>query len=89
MLMVEQIKQRLIEALSPTMLEVIDESHLHAGHMGARPSGETHFRVRCVSAAFNDKSRLEQHRLVNAALAHELSTSIHALALELKVCEQS
>jgi BolA family transcriptional regulator, general stress-responsive regulator len=86
MTMVEQIKLRLSEALSPNVLEVIDESHLHAGHMGARPSGETHFRVRCVSAAFKDKTRVEQHRLVNAALAHELSTSIHALALELKGC---
>jgi BolA family transcriptional regulator, general stress-responsive regulator len=86
MIMVEQIKLRLSEALSPTVLEVIDESHLHAGHMGARPSGETHFRVRCVSAAFNGKSRVAQHRLVNEALAHELSTSIHALALELKGC---
>lgn len=86
MTMVEQIKLRLSEALSPTVLEVIDESHLHAGHMGARPSGETHFRVLCVSVAFNGKSRVEQHRLVNAVLAHELSTSIHALALELKGC---
>jgi BolA family transcriptional regulator, general stress-responsive regulator len=86
MIMVEQIKLRLNEALSPIMLEVIDESHLHAGHMGARPSGETHFRVLCTSAAFNGKSRVEQHRLVNKALAHELSTSIHALALELKGC---
>ncbi len=86
MTMAEQIKLRLNEALSPITLEVIDESHLHAGHTGARPSGETHFRVLCVSEAFSGKTRLEQHRLVNAALAHELSTSIHALALELRAC---
>ncbi len=83
-IMADILKQRLNTVLQPTSLEVIDESHLHQGHMGARPEGETHFRIRCVSALFNGKTRLEQHRLVNSALAHELSTSIHALALELR-----
>ena len=78
------IKQRLSHILHPLSIEVIDESHLHQGHMGARPEGETHFRIRCVSEAFNGKTRVEQHRLVNTALAQELETSIHALALELK-----
>ena len=83
-IMADILKQRLNTVLQPTSLEVIDESHLHQGHMGARPEGETHFRIRCVSALFNGKTRLEQHRLVNLVLAQELSTSIHALALELK-----
>ncbi len=82
--MADLIKQRLNEILKPIMIEVTDESHLHAGHMGARPQGETHFRIKCMSEAFNGKTRLEQHRLINSALAHELATSIHALALELK-----
>ena len=84
MTMVEHIKKILNAEFNPLTIEVIDESHLHAGHMGSREGGETHFRIRCVSSDFNGKTRLEQHRLVNTALAHELNTSIHALALELK-----
>ena len=84
MTMQQTIFDKLEAGLAPAQLDVIDESHLHAGHSGARPGGETHFRVRCVSAAFAGKSRVERHRLVNAALASELATSVHALALELK-----
>jgi BolA protein len=62
-------------------LAIIDESHLHAGHAGARPGGESHFRVEIVSAAFEGKSRLERQRMVYAALADELRHDIHALAL--------
>ncbi len=72
----------LTEALRPTALDVSDESHLHAGHAGARPAGETHFRVRIVADAFNGKSRLERHRLVNALLAAELRNGVHALAID-------
>ncbi|MBY0612962.1 MAG: BolA family transcriptional regulator [Beijerinckiaceae bacterium] len=84
MTMRETIAEKLQRLLDPAQLDVIDESHLHAGHSGARPGGETHFRVRCVSAAFAGKSRVERHRIVNAALADELASSVHALALELK-----
>jgi len=77
----EQIVARLEERFAPTALEVIDESHLHAGHIGARPEGETHFRVHIVSAAFAGLSRLERHRLVNATLAEELEGPVHALAV--------
>lgn len=78
----ERVEGTLIDAFSPTILEVIDESHLHAGHAGARPEGETHYRVRIVAAAFAGKSRLERHRLVNAALAGEFETGLHALAID-------
>ena len=84
MTMQQTIAAKLGAALDPQTLDVIDESHQHAGHSGARPGGETHFRVRCQSAAFAGKSRVERHRLVNAALADELKTTVHALALELK-----
>lgn len=77
----ETIEARLTETFAPERLEVIDESHLHAGHAGAREGGESHFRVRIVSAAFAGKSRVERHRLVNAALAAELEGPIHALAI--------
>jgi BolA protein len=74
----------LTQSLHPAVLEVIDESSLHAGHAGWREGGETHFRVRVVSAAFNGKSRIERHRMVNALLAAELRSGVHALAIEAK-----
>lgn len=76
------IETRLREALGPETLEIVDESHLHRGHAGARPEGESHFRVRVVSSAFAGKSRVERQRMVYAALADELRDDIHALALE-------
>lgn len=77
----EKILARLNERFAPTSLEVIDESHLHAGHAGARPEGETHFRVHIVSAAFDGLPRLARHRLVNETLAAELAGPVHALAV--------
>lgn len=79
---VEIIERKLTEALSPVRLDVIDESHLHAGHAGARPEGESHFRVEITSTAFEGKSRVERQRLVYGALAEEMAGPIHALALK-------
>jgi BolA protein len=62
-------------------LRVIDESHLHAGHAGARPEGETHFRVEITAIAFAGQSRVARHRLIYDALADELAGPVHALAL--------
>ena len=76
------IAQKLTKAFAPERLDVIDDSHHHAGHGGARPEGETHFSVNIVSQAFRGKSRLERHRLINAALADELSGGVHALAIK-------
>ncbi|MCT7377381.1 BolA family protein [Chelativorans salis] len=84
------IETKLVEAFSPERLAVINESHLHAGHhhtAGGHDetfdgSGETHFRVRIVSAAFAGMSRVERHRAVNEALAEELKGGVHALAIE-------
>ena len=76
------ISKKLHDAFAPTRLDVIDESHLHEGHMGHRPGGETHFRVDIVSDGFEGKSRIERHRLINAALAAELAGPVHALALK-------
>jgi len=78
----EIIEQKLTAALSPSDLEIIDESHKHAGHAGARPEGQSHFNVRVVSAAFEGKSRVERQRLVYQALAEEMKGPIHALALQ-------
>jgi BolA family transcriptional regulator, general stress-responsive regulator len=76
------LEQKLSDHLHPTHLEVIDESNQHHGHAGAHPSGESHFRVRIASNAFKGLSRVAQHRLVNAAVAEELKTRVHALAVE-------
>lgn len=77
-----RISAKLTENFSPAALEVVDESHQHAGHSGARPDGESHFRVKIVAEAFRGKTRVEQHRLVNAALAEELKERVHALAIQ-------
>lgn len=75
------IERKLVEALSPTRLTVVDDSARHAGHRGHDHGGESHFRVEVVSAAFAGKSRVERHRLVNALLAEELAGPVHALQL--------
>src|SRR5947209_13382473 len=75
------ITEKLTKAFAPQSLRVVDESHQHAGHADHRPGGETHFRVYIVSAVFVGKTRLERHRLVNAALASELAGGVHALAV--------
>ena len=75
------ITDKLTKTFAPQSLEVEDESHRHQGHAGHRPGGETHFRVHIVAEAFRGKSRLERHRLINQALAAELSGGVHALAI--------
>lgn len=81
----DTIEQKLTNAFTPSALEVLDESHLHAGHSGnPGGDGETHFRVRMTSGQFAGKIRVAQHRLVNEVLAEELKHPVHALALELK-----
>jgi BolA protein len=77
----DTLRRRLTEALAPTHLAIIDESHRHAGHAGASPEGETHFRVEIVSAAFAGLSRIERQRLVHQVLAAELAGRVHALSL--------
>jgi BolA family transcriptional regulator, general stress-responsive regulator len=80
----ERITRTLEEAFRPARVNVVDESHLHKGHAGHRPEGETHFRVRIASDAFAGKSRVDSHRMVNAALAGEFASGLHALAIEIE-----
>ena len=81
----DNIRQKLTAAFAPQSLEVVDESHRHAGHAGATRDdgshGETHFHVRLVTAAFDGVSRVERQRRVYAALADELKGPVHALSL--------
>jgi BolA protein len=80
-LRVERIRSRLTAALGPTMLEIVDESHKHAGHEGAR-DGRGHFAVDIVSAAFDGELPLARHRRVYAALGELMQTDIHALTIK-------
>jgi BolA protein len=75
------IAEKLTKTFAPAQLDVVDESHLHAGHAGHRPGGESHFRIHIVSEAFRGKSRLERHRMINAALSGEFEAGVHALAI--------
>lgn len=78
---VERIRALIEAALAPERLEVIDESHLHVGHAGAR-DGRGHFRIRIGCSRFSGKPRLARHRMVYAALGSMMETDIHALAIE-------
>ena len=82
----DHLSARLQERLTPTSLKVIDESHLHAGHIGANASGVgTHFRVHITSPFFTDKSRVACHRLVYDALRDFIDQGLHALAIETEI----
>jgi BolA protein len=78
----ETIRAKLVAALDPVRLVIKDESHLHAGHAGARAGGESHFRVLIVSAAFQGMAPVARQRAVNAALKDELAGPVHALAMK-------
>nr|WP_199044053.1 BolA family protein [Dyella sp. ASV24] len=79
--MVEQIRERLQQALDPVALEVLDEGHKHAGHAN---EGKGHFHVRVVSAAFAGQLSIKRHRLVYAALQGLMDNGIHALSIDAK-----
>jgi BolA family transcriptional regulator, general stress-responsive regulator len=76
-----RLREKLMIALQPTRLDVINESDMHAGHRSSPGTGESHFRVLVVSDTFRGKSRLERHRMVNAVLGDDVGGRIHALAL--------
>lgn len=78
---VESIRERLLDALDPELLEIADESQLHAGHAGAR-DGRGHFRVMIVSPAFAGQTRIQRHQLIYAALGELMQTDIHALSIQ-------
>ncbi len=77
----DTITRKLREAFHPSELDVVDESHLHKGHAGHRPEGETHFRVRIVAPAFAGIGRVEAHRRIYAVLSAEIDGGVHALAI--------
>ena len=77
----DAIRAALVAALQPSELELVDESHRHAGHAGAR-DGRGHFALRIVSDVFAGKAPLARHRIVYAALGELMQTDIHALSID-------
>lgn len=77
-----RMREKLMAALRPSRLDLVNESHLHAGHSSSPGTGESHFRVLIVSGAFAGKSRVERHRMVNDLLSSELRDGVHALAIK-------
>ncbi len=78
---VDAIRARLTDAFAPAHLEIVDESHMHAGHAGAR-DGRGHFAVTIVAAAFAGMTPIQRHRAVYQALGELMQTDIHALSIQ-------
>nr|WP_070960931.1 BolA family protein [Hyphomonas sp. Mor2] len=78
----ERIHKTLTQAFTPKTLEVIDDSHKHAGHAGARPEGETHYTVVISAAAFDSLSRVARQRAVMDVLKPEFDSGLHALSIK-------
>jgi len=87
--MKQRIEGKLTAALAPSRLLVVDDSHKHEGHAGARAGGETHFHVEIVAQAFAGVSRVARHRLVNAALAAEFADGVHALSVQARAPDEA
>ena len=81
------IRECLEKTLNPSQLEIIDDSHLHAGHSGHGGAG--HFQVHIVSDKFNDLAILARHRLVYSALEKMMQTEIHALSIEARTLDET
>lgn len=94
---IASIETKLREALAPTHLEIINESHKHAGHHHHEHGketyfdggGETHLRIRIVSSGFSGKSRVDRHRAVNALISEEIAAGLHAVAIEAAAPEET
>ena len=82
MIRTERIHHTLSTTFSPTALEVVDDSHKHAGHAGARPEGETHYTVIITAAAFEGLSRIARQRAVMDVLKPEFDSGLHALSIK-------
>ncbi|WP_420792874.1 BolA family protein [Lentisphaera profundi] len=83
-----QIKQKIQQTFSPVSLDIVDESHQHAGHSGAIPGQITHLRINICSELFSDINTIKQHRLVNQCLQEEFEQGLHALSLKTYTVKQ-
>lgn len=87
MSVMDEIRDRL-QGLAPHSIEIIDDSHLHAGHAGAR-SGGGHYRLAIVSDQFAGKSKVARHQMVYGALGELMRTRIHALAIQAMTADEA
>ena len=78
----DSLHAKLVAALAPTHLDIVDDSARHAGHAGAGAAGESHFNIAIVSGAFEGLNRVQRQRLVYAAVAEELAGPVHALSVK-------
>ena len=76
-----EMRRRLDSALSPTKVELVDDSEQHRGHGGYNPAGESHFTLRIESPAFVGKNRVERQRMIYAALGDLMDARVHALSI--------
>ena len=83
----KNILHKLEKELNPELIEIKDESHLHANHNPSAKEGGTHFKIKIVSKKFTGKSRIERHRIVNNILEDEFKKGLHALTLSLSDVE--
>ncbi len=88
MTVADDIRKRLV-TLAPTRLELLDESAKHAGHSGAAPGGNTHWKLTIVSAAFTGKPTVARHRMIYQALGELMQHPIHALAISARAPDES
>ena len=86
-LRVDNIRRTLEAVLAPTRLDIEDDSHRHAGHVGAKGGG--HYRVYVVSARFSGRTLIARHRMVYEALAEQMKGDIHALSIVAKAPEEA
>lgn len=83
------IREKLMIGLQPVKLDVVNESHLHAGHLSSPGTGQSHFRVFVVAEKFSGLNRLERHRLVNSLIAEEFEHGLHALAISARAPDEA
>ena len=85
----QEMREKLMIELEPIRLDIVNESHLHAGHQSSPATGESHFRILVISPKFAGKSRVDRHRMVNAAVAELLRGRVHALAIRALAPDES
>ena len=87
--MIKSLEKKLQAEFDPFKLEIVNESHLHAGHQpGFDGTGESHIRIKLISDKFEGVSRVERHRQINAMLGEEIERGLHAIAIEAHTCAE-
>jgi BolA protein len=86
---ITDIERKLQASIQPTSLAIIDQSHLHSGHAGDRPYGQSHYHAIVTAAAFQGKNRVARQRMVFAALGSMVGNEVHALSMDLRAPDEN